>query len=99
MNIAEWERKIKSAKFHLSNAKNDFQRQVAQHDFRLLEADFTKAWLAWVDERTAETKRLMEARNDQTTQINAAIISLHNELREAKQNNIISSSASPTKPE
>lgn len=50
MNIAEWQQRIKSAKLHLSNAKNDFQRQVAQHDFRLLEADFTKAWLAWVDE-------------------------------------------------
>lgn len=88
MNIQEWQSKIKSAKFHLKNAKNDFQKQVAQHDFRAVEADFNKAWLAWIDERTAETTRLMEARNDQTIQINAAIKSLHLELQEAKQNSI-----------
>jgi hypothetical protein len=74
MNIAEWERRIKSAKFHVEQAKTNFQKQTAALDLRALNAEFVKAWAAWSEERELETNR-----------INQACHQLEDGLHEAKQ--------------
>jgi hypothetical protein len=63
MNIQEWERKIKSAKFHVETAKNDFQKQVARHDLYKLNAEFVKARHEWEQARKAETDKINTALN------------------------------------
>ena len=74
MNIAEWERRIKSAKSHVEQAKTNFQKQTAALDLRALNAEFVKAWAAWSEEREAETNR-----------INQACHQLEDELHDTKQ--------------
>ena len=74
MNIQEWERRIKSAKFHVEQAKTDFQKQTAAFDLRALNSEFVKAWAAWAEEREAETNR-----------INQACHQLEDELHDTKQ--------------
>lgn len=74
MNIADWQRRIKSAKFHVENAKTDFQKQTAAFDLRALNAEFIKAWAAWSAEREAETNS-----------INQQLHKLEDELHDAKQ--------------
>lgn len=84
MNIQDWERRIKSAKFHVENAKTDFDKQVSQYDLRLLNVEFLRAWSAWLDEHKAETERIFEARLAQKNQINAALQLLEDELTQVK---------------
>jgi hypothetical protein len=98
MNMQEWERKIKSAKFHVEHAKTNFNKQVAEFDLRTLNSEFTKERSEWAEQRKAETKRLFKARMEQTKQINEALDSLEDELTQAKIFTIINPSASPTKP-
>jgi len=74
MNIAEWKSRIKSAKFHVEQAKTNFQKQTAAFDLRALNAEFVKAWAAWSEQREAETNR-----------INQACHQLEDELHDTKQ--------------
>ena len=74
MNIQEWEKRIRSAKFHVEQAKTDFQKQTAALDLRALNAEFVKAWAAWSEQRDAETNR-----------INTALNKLEDELHDVKQ--------------
>ena len=91
MNIQDWTRRIKSAKFHVENAKTDFQKQTAAFDLRALNAEFVKAWNDWQDARKAELEQIIEAQkakieaeNAKTNQINAALQLLEDELTQAK---------------
>jgi hypothetical protein len=74
MNIQDWERRIKSAKFHVETAKTNFDKQTAAFDLRALNAEFVKAWATWSEEREAETNR-----------INALLNKLEDELHETKK--------------
>ena len=74
MNIADWQRRIKSAKFHAENAKTNYDKQTAAFDLRTLNAEFVKAWAAWSEQRDAETNR-----------INTALNKLEDELHETKK--------------
>jgi hypothetical protein len=74
MNIEDWQRRIKSAKFHVETAKTNFGKQTAAFDLRALNAEFVKAWAAWSEEREAETNR-----------INALLNKLEDELHETKK--------------
>ena len=60
MNIQDWEKRIRSAKFHVEQAKTDFQKQTAAFDLRTLNAEFIKAWNAWSAERESETNRIIQ---------------------------------------
>jgi dihydroorotase len=85
MNIAEWQQRIKSAKFHLSNAKNDFQKQVAQHDFRAVCSEFGTTFYKWQRAYHSETDQIVMRRADEAKRIRDAFDRVCCELESIKE--------------
>ena len=85
MNMQEWQRQIKSAKFNVENAKNDFQKQVAQHDFRTVCSDFGTTFYKWQRAYLSETDQIVMRRADEWKRINGEFERLCSQLESIKE--------------